>query len=111
MSSVVTMKCRKCEKKYPAKTAEIKRGKGFFCSVVCYHDFKRPFKIERPCEVCGVEMLITHQQCEDKRFCSRSCYDRFQKEINLKKCEHCGKEMEKKPGYYRLRFCSIRCSV
>lgn len=116
MSSYVNNICKHCKNSYKAVLSELKRGKGHFCSVDCYHKSISTIRTEKKCIECGSSFVIKHINRKDQKFCSRLCYTRFVRDEKnrankLKKCVYCDNYVARKPNYKKLRFCSLKCSV
>ena len=56
------------------------------------------------CIICGKEYYIRANRAEASKYCSRECWN---KRRVLKKCEHCGNNIE---SYFGNKYCSRKCS-
>ena len=70
--------CQQCNKKFGTYSSLIARGKGKYCSIKCFAEY-RDTKKEVECEHCKKKFIGRSDR--DVRFCSKKCYN-----ISLIKC-------------------------
>lgn len=111
----VVVRCFNCGKeveKYPFQVMKNKTGR-FFCSRPCQFAVgsKPRRRQERKCEWCGGQFYPRHAKEDPARFCSKPCYDAWQKRNRVDvPCEYCGKVVVRKPAHGKTaRFCSKTC--
>jgi len=102
--------CAQCNKEFSAIMAEIKRGRGKFCSVICRQESVRFCRKIINCLVCNSAIEITSKGMLGAKFCSRKCYYAYPKIAFDKKCGRCGEKIPYRIGGNQRTFCSIRCA-
>ena len=106
--------CSKCGDTFTANSGNQKR-----CQA-CIPRYKPRQKVSWKCEWCGKEEQRSKWYAENRRFCSKSCSDAYQKlpENNPNyrgggiqvTCQICGKTFERPPyDAKRRQFCSREC--
>lgn len=111
----VLCNCNNCGKQmivYRNKIEAIEQGKhkNIFCSKECANNFQITLA-EKVCEYCGRHYKITNAFKNIQRFCSRECYNKWNREKSIyyveKICEYCGKTFtSSRPDQI---FCSNNC--
>lgn len=133
----IKRKCKKCNKEFYVKPSIVKKGRGVFCSKLCFYKWfsqnmrgKNHFRwkrIERKCPICNKIFYATPSRIKDNRgkFCSVECMGKWYSKHNKKenspvwlgevkrKCKTCGKEFlinisKVKKG--EGIFCSKQCA-
>ena len=116
--AVTCIKCGTEVRRSPSVIAKNKGGK-FYCSLACAgRKSGRPrTKPHRVCPQCSDEFYPTNS---GSRFCSKKCYDAFQRRNRIERtCAHCKRTFGVKLSEERkatgsstgkgVRFCSKRC--
>jgi len=109
------LRCSICEKEIEKTKKEIEKSKHklFYCSQECMGKSRKKSQI-LPCKVCGVlkEQPLVLIKNNDNLFCSRKCYDDYQKKnrINLT-CKICGNSFFRVSSQFTSNdyFCSPEC--
>lgn len=104
--------CKQCGDEFLAKSSEIRRGSGKFCSKKCYVAYKltNNAMVQVECQTCGKAMKMYQVQAKSRRFCSSECSAESQRNTVTCKCKLCGKEFESWKSNAR-QFCSRKCSA
>lgn len=66
----VEKKCLTCGKKFKAKSSQVKRGFGIYCSKDCFNKSKNG-KTKSICLQCGAEFI--HPRTRNAKYCSNKC--------------------------------------
>lgn len=86
------------------------KQKNIFCSKKCADEFQTT-KVTKICEYCGKEYEIGNCFKDIQRFCSRKCYDKWNKEKSIyrieKTCVYCGEKFTS--SYPEQILCSNKC--
>lgn len=70
--NITLRQCANCGREFPAKTAEVNRGKGRFCCRACHDEAQRASRVDLQCEQCGRTFRVP-PSLAGHRFCSRAC--------------------------------------
>jgi hypothetical protein len=116
----VLCQCPECGKEFEARPSELAAGRGKYCSVACSRKAtgrrRRREESIYTCEVCGkiFEAKLTPAQTlrNERRFCSKACFDQARRNRIERKCGFCGKTFEVIPANVasgRGRYCSKEC--
>lgn len=119
--------CLQCHNGFSAPAAEVKRGRGKFCSRACFYRWHRGANhpqynsgmITKSCIWCQ-EKFVVKQSQNQQRFCSKKCYGAWRtatgasrKQVALT-CYGCGKHFEIRPskakGRWKRKYCSRKCA-
>ena len=109
--------CDNCGVKFHKKPSN--KSKLNFCNLKCKQEhFKNNHRILKICEGCNNEYSVikTHAENYNSRFCSKECYDKWQRRSFLyTKCYTCGKDISirKSRQDYNITgmyFCSNKCA-
>lgn len=111
----VTVSCFVCGKDIEKRKSDAERSKSgrFFCSNECLRKVgsKPRRRSERGCAQC--DAVFYPETDPDQRFCSKQCYDRWQRRNrSAKVCTVCGIQFWLKPSqvaHVTGRFCSRKC--
>lgn len=122
----MTATCEICAKDFTIKPSYVKKGRGRFCSQVCYgiyrqgwapdHKPRKPSstplqRVDLVCEHCGITYRAFPYEARDgRRFCSTTCKKQHAKVPCT--CTTCGKAMRVSPSRLVMRvnvFCSQIC--
>jgi hypothetical protein len=101
--------------KYPQQVEQNKSGR-FFCSQEHRARAGKPHTVEpKPCEWCGKEFVSYDVKRGGGRFCTKSCYDEWQRRNRVERvCEQCGKTFTRSASYETrqvARFCTRKCEA
>lgn len=107
----VPLDCKQCGTEFLAKSSEIRRGRGKFCSKECYvtHKIANNALVQVECQTCGKAMKMYQVQAKSRRFCSSECSAKSRRSTVTSKCKLCGKEFDSWQSNAR-QFCSRKCS-
>lgn len=98
--------CCHCGKEFEVLLAELKRGKGKYCSKQCSYDSQRTL-LPRNCETCG---SVYKPASDASKYCSRVCYYKGKRTLIEKQCAACGKGISvQRSKVYDNNFCSNEC--
>lgn len=118
--------CHFCGREYVPNPTDYKRGRGRFCSMGCWFDYRREQdvikgrRLNLECLNCSSPFTTTKKETEKGggRFCSSKCATEYhvnqgtRKIAKLKKtCQECGKEYETYPSKPHRKFCSRSCAA
>lgn len=98
-----TQTCETCLEEFPIKYPSQR-----FCSTECVNS---PHHTIVKCQHCGKSFKVTKSQAKKRKFCSKTCSNRFNQPITKRDtfiCEWCNEEFESwtcRPN----RFCSNQC--
>lgn len=106
--------CETCGKEFEAKTYDVKRGWGKYCSVKCRNVAHRS-QVVCVCLQCGKKFKVptSHVKRGEGKFCSVKCSAEFHKLRVTRICKTCGKEFEVWESvvqYGSGKFCSRKCT-
>lgn len=77
---MIQQTCQTCNKPFEAREADVKRGRGRYCSLSCSSSRPRPPKEANcSCDYCGEQFYRPPSKIRSKyTFCNRSCKERAQ---------------------------------
>lgn len=107
--------CKECKKEFFVKDYEFERGRGIYCSKICF-DTNQDKKINLICSGCGKNFKRSKSNVEQNAnglyYCSLECW--YSRNKNTTICLWCGKIIEPMPKSHINRgqgkFCSYECS-
>jgi hypothetical protein len=111
VKKLVKTNCKNCGTEFNTSPANLKRGKGKFCTVNCVKEYKN--KLVK-CKECG-KLFKTYPSRVKKgfgKYCSRKCADKGRITKQLKVCQNCGKEFYARDWQIKNgkgKFCSFKC--
>jgi DNA-binding XRE family transcriptional regulator/transcription elongation factor Elf1 len=106
--------CDHCGQELTGRPAVSRRGK--YGLDLCFNCWRR-LRSQRPggtrqaksCEQCGAVFYVTPYEAERRRFCSRSCRGRWQRDRVTRTCAHCGRRFEVRRSKSGALYCSRQC--
>lgn len=108
---MVHVTCLHCKKEFNVIPANIRKGKGKYCSRQCLSEAKEFFKrIDATCKNCGKSFQYRPSEGE-RVYCSIRCYHTSTPKIK-KKCITCGADFEVHPctaAKNKSVYCSQKC--
>lgn len=114
--AIVSKLCEQCGQAHEVRRADLKRGKGRFCSQSCLYNYRREQsqRVQLTCDHCGrsFSKLASQAKWTSGSFCQRRCYELSQRRREDRQCENCGAPFEAKASAIRRgggRFCSLAC--
>ncbi len=105
--------CQHCGKHFYTYHSELRKGRGRFCSPLCWYASR---KIERVCKQCGKTFFISQSIAKRSwgKFCSSECFTKWRStKAKIERiCKQCGGHFFVKQSqieYGHGKFCSAEC--
>lgn len=85
-----------------------------YCDDTCYRAYNRKSDYETNCLYCGSEIIWNHNTGPKKKYCNKSCRDKFsiakrKQEGSSVTCGNCGKHLSVLQMGRKQKYCSPEC--
>lgn len=104
--------CCICGQSFRAFLREVEKGRAKYCSSRCASDAMKTPLVTKQCIYCDLTFLVKAYEADARKYCSRNCSARGQKQRPTRQCPTCGRKFE--PTVQQVRqndgiYCSRSC--